>query len=192
MDLKGERRLPVDRASAWAALNDPERLKAAIPGCEAMERTGENEYRVGVAVALGPVRAKFRGKLRVEDIVAPERYTLRFEGEGGAAGFAKGSADVSLADEGTATLVSYVVHSQVGGRIAQVGNRLIDSAALKLADDFFAAFERQLAPGGARHEESVLEELESSFVLHDPRTWNWIAWVALLVVVVVLAALLVR
>jgi len=192
MELKGERRLPVDRAAAWAALNDPERLKAAIPGCESMERTGENEYRVVVVAALGPVRAKFRGKLRVEDAVVPERYTLRFEGEGGAAGFAKGSANVSLSDDGGATRVSYVVSSQVGGRIAQVGNRLIDSAALKLADDFFAAFERQLAPPGARHEETVLEELEQSFVLHDPRTWNWVAWVVLLVIVVVLAALLVR
>jgi carbon monoxide dehydrogenase subunit G len=191
MELRGERRLPVDRATAWAALNDPERLEAAIPGCEAMERTGENEYRVELVTALGPVRAKFRGKLRVEDAVAPERYTLRFEGEGGAAGFAKGTADVSLADEGGATLVSYAVSSQVGGRIAQVGNRLIDSAALKLADDFFAAFERQLAPAGAPpHPATMLEELESSFVLHDPRTWNWISWVAFLVIVIVLAALL--
>jgi carbon monoxide dehydrogenase subunit G len=192
MELKGERRLPVDRATAWAALNDPGRLQAAIPGCETMQRTGENEYRVEIVAALGPVRAKFRGKLRVEDAVVPERYTLRFEGEGGAAGFAKGSANVSLAEDGGATRVSYVVSSQVGGRIAQVGNRLIDSAALKLADDFFAAFERQLAPAGARHEETVLEELESSFVLHDPRTWNAIAWVAFLVIVIVVAALLLR
>jgi carbon monoxide dehydrogenase subunit G len=192
MELKGERRLPVDRAAAWSALNDPERLKAAIPGCEAMERTGENEYRVEIVAALGPVRSKFRGKLRVEDIVAPERYTLRFEGEGGAAGFAKGSSQVSLAEDGSATRISYSVAAQVGGRIAQIGNRLIDSAALKLADEFFANFERQLAPPGARHEESVLEEIESSFVLHDPRTWNWIAWVVLLAIVVVLAALLLR
>ena len=192
MELKGERTLPVDRAAAWAALNDPERLKAAIPGCETMERTGDNEYRVELVAALGPVRAKFRGKLRVEDAVVPERYTLRFEGEGGAAGFAKGTAHVSLADQGAATLVSYTVSSQVGGRIAQVGSRLIDSAALKLADDFFAAFERQLAPAGARHQETMLEELESSFMLHDPRTWNWIAWVVFLVVVIVLAALLLR
>ena len=192
MELKGERLLPVDRATAWTALNDPERLKAAIPGCETMERTGDNEYRVEVVAALGPVRAKFRGKLRVEDIVAPESYRLRFEGEGGAAGFAKGGADVRLTEEGTSTRVSYSVAAQVGGKIAQIGNRLIDSAALKLADDFFAAFERQLAPPRAAHEETVLEELESSFVLHDPRTWNWVAWVVLLAIVVVLAALLVR
>jgi len=190
MELKGERRLAVDRATAWAALNDPARLKAAIPGCEVMERIGENEYRVEVVAALGPVRAKFRGTLRVENTVVPESYTLRFEGEGGAAGFATGTANVSLSGDGGTTLVSYAVSSQVGGRIAQVGSRLVDSAALKLADDFFAAFERQLAPAGARHAETMLEELESSFVLHDPRTWNWISWVAFLVIVIVLAALL--
>jgi carbon monoxide dehydrogenase subunit G len=196
MELKGERRLPVDRATAWAALNDPERLKAAIPGCEAMERTGENEYRVEIVAALGPVRSKFRGRLHVEDIVAPERYALRFEGEGGAAGFVKGSSHVALADEAGATVVSYSVTAQVGGRIAQVGSRLVDSAALKLADDFFESFERQLAPAPAAapapREESFIEEMESSFVLHDPRTWNWVSWVVLLVVVVVLAALLLR
>jgi carbon monoxide dehydrogenase subunit G len=193
MELKGERRLPVDRAAAWAALNDPQRLRAAIPGCEAIERTGDNQYRVEIVAALGPVRAKFRGKLLVEDVVAPESYTLRFEGEGGAAGFAKGNAQVSLVDEGASTLVRYIAAAQVGGRIAQVGSRLVDSAALKLADDFFAAFERQLAPAGAApHAESMLEELESSFVMHDPRTWNGIAWLVFLAIVSILAALLLR
>jgi carbon monoxide dehydrogenase subunit G len=193
MELKGERRLPVDRAAAWAALNDPQRLRAAIPGCEAIERTGDNQYRVEIVAALGPVRAKFRGKLLVEDVVAPESYTLRFEGEGGAAGFAKGNAQVSLVDEGASTLVRYIAAAQVGGRIAQVGSRLVDSAALKLADDFFAAFERQLAPADAEpHAESMLEELESSFVMHDPRTWNGIAWLVFLAIVSILAALLLR
>lgn len=191
MELKGERRLPVDRESAWRALNDPQRLRAAIPGCETMERTGDDQYRVEIVAALGPVRAKFRGRLTLEDVVPPERYTLRFEGEGGAAGFAKGSARVTLADEGAATLVTYIASAQVGGRLAQVGNRLVDSAALKLSDDFFAAFERQLGPPAAP-EPSALEALESSFVLHDPRTWNWIAWVVLLAVVAVMAALLLR
>lgn len=194
MELHGERRLPVDRASAWAALNDPERLRAAIPGCEAIERMGDNAYRVEIGASLGPVRAKFGGMLRVDDIVAPESYTLRFEGQGGAAGFANGSARVRLDEADGSTLVVYHVNAQVGGRIAQLGSRLIDAAALKLADDFFAAFERQLAPASApartSRGESVLEELESSFVLHDPRTWNWVSWVVLLAVVVVLAALL--
>ncbi len=194
MELKGERRLPVPRTQAWRALNDPERLRAAIPGCESIERTGDDTYRVAVVAALGPVRAKFTGNLKLEDVMPPEGYTLRFEGQGGAAGFAKGSAQVTLADEGAATLLSYAVNAQIGGRIAQVGQRLVDSAALKLADDFFAAFERGLAPADSAtaREESVLEELEESAVLHDPRTWNWIGWMALLLVVVALAALLLR
>ncbi len=149
MELTGQRQLSIDRAAAWAALNDPAILKASIPGCESIEKTGENEYAVAVATALGPVRAKFRGKLRLEDVVAPERYTMRFEGEGGAAGFAKGSAQVTLTDAQGGTLLTYTAAAQVGGRIAQVGNRLIDSAALKLADDFFEAFERAVAsPAG--------------------------------------------
>jgi uncharacterized protein len=191
MDLAGERRLPIDRETAWRALNDPERLRAAIPGCSAMERIGENEYRVEITASLGPVRSKFRGRLSVEDIAPPERYALRFEGEGGAAGFAKGSARVALADEGRTTLVTYTAAAQVGGRLAQIGSRLVDSAALKLADDFFAAFERQLTPP-APGEETPLEALESSFVLHDPRTWNGIAWIVFLAIVAVLAALLLR
>jgi carbon monoxide dehydrogenase subunit G len=192
MELTGVRRLPVDRETAWVALNDPERLRAAIPGCEAMERTGDNQYRVEITASLGPVRAKFRGRLTLEDVVPPESYTLRFEGEGGAAGFAKGNARVTLAHEGSATLLTYAAAAQVGGRLAQIGSRLVDSAALKLADDFFAAFERQLAPPAAPTEESPLEALESSFVLHDPRTWNGIAWIVFLAIVAVLAALLLR
>ncbi len=191
MELHGERLLPVDRATAWAALNDPERLRTAIPGCESIEPTGANQYRVTLTAVLGPVRSKFTGALRVEDIAEPERYTLRFEGQGGAAGFANGSAQVQLAEDPRGTRVRYAVAAQVGGRIAQLGSRLIDSAALKLADDFFAAFERQLAPAPAP-EESPLEAIERSWAWHDPRTWNWVAWVALLAVVVVLGALLLR
>jgi carbon monoxide dehydrogenase subunit G len=194
MELKGERLLPVDRETAWRALNDPQRLRAAIPGCESLESTGEGEYRAVLQASLGPVRAKFTGKLRVEDAVPPERYTLRFEGEGGAAGFAKGAAQVTLTPEGEATRLSYTASAQVGGRLAQIGSRLIDSAALKLSEDFFAAFERQLAPSAASspEEETVIEKIESSFVLHDPRTWNEVGWIVLLVIVAVLAFLLLR
>lgn len=142
--MKGERRLPALREAAWAALNDPAMLKAAIPGCEAIERLGEDAYRVTLATALGPVRARFGGLLRLEDVVVHERYTIRFEGQGGAAGFAKGSARVTLASDGAETLLAYVVDAHVGGRIAQVGSRLVDSAAMKLADDFFEAFARLL------------------------------------------------
>ncbi len=141
MELTGERRVAADRARTWSALNDPAVLQACVPGCESFQRTGDDAYTVVVAVALGPVRARFRGKLRVENVSANSSYTLRFEGEGAAAGFAKGSADVTLADADGGTLVAYRVNAQVGGRIAQVGSRLVDAAALKLADDFFAAFD---------------------------------------------------
>jgi uncharacterized protein len=145
MELTGQRRLPVDRGRAWNALNDPDVLRATIPGCEAIERTGENQYALTIAAVLGPVRARFRGRLAVEDIVAPESYTLRFEGEGGTAGFAKGTAKVALSEEGGGTRLDYAVNSHVGGKLAQVGNRLIDSAARKLAEEFFRALESRLA-----------------------------------------------
>ncbi len=145
MELIGRRRLPIDRGAAWRALNDPAILRACIPGCESIEKTGENEYAVVLVAALGPVRATFRGKLRLEDVVMPDSYVLRFEGEGGAAGFARGSAKVVLSDEDAATRLEYSVKSQVGGKIAQVGNRLMDSAARKLADDFFKCFEEKVS-----------------------------------------------
>jgi hypothetical protein len=146
MELSSTRLLPVDRETAWKALNDPEALKAAIPGCESIEAVGENEFSVAMTAAIGPVRAKFRGKLRLADVVVPERYTIHFEGQGGPAGFGKGSAAVELADEGRQTRLTYRATAQVGGRIAQVGQRLVDAAAGKLADDFFAAFSEALAP----------------------------------------------
>lgn len=147
--MTASRLLPVDRDSAWRALNDPERLKAAIPGCESMQRVGPDEYAAVVAASIGPVKARFRGKLAMSDVVAPERYTIRFEGQGGPAGFCKGSAEVRLAPEGAKTRLDYQVSAQVGGRLAQAGQRLIDAAAAKLADDFFAAFGAQLAAGTA-------------------------------------------
>jgi carbon monoxide dehydrogenase subunit G len=146
--MTGERRLPVDRAGAWKALNDLEVIVACIPGGESMEKTGENEYAVVIASSLGPVRARFNGRLTVTDIVAPESYSLHFQGQGAAAGFARGTARVRLEDDGECTLLKYAIDAQVGGKLAQVGSRLIDSAALKLADDFFAAFEQRLATGG--------------------------------------------
>jgi carbon monoxide dehydrogenase subunit G len=145
LELSGQRRLPIARSAAWAALNDPAVLGACIPGCESIEKTGENEFAVALTAHIGPVRAKFRGKLRLEDVVAPERYTLRFDGEGGAAGFAKGAAQVTLTQEDGQTLLAYTVRAQIGGRIAQVGNRLVDSVALKQAGEFFSAFEKKVS-----------------------------------------------
>jgi carbon monoxide dehydrogenase subunit G len=148
MDLTGQRHLSIDRGAAFAALNDPAVLKDCIPGCEAIERTGENQYVITIAAALGPVRASFRGKLEVEDAIPPESYTLRFEGQGGAAGFAKGMAKVRLVED-NGTRMEYSVNVQVGGKLAQVGNRLIDSAARKLSEEFFTAFEKRVATAPA-------------------------------------------
>ena len=145
MELNGRRHLSIDRPTAWAALQDPAVLRDCIPGCQSVEKIAGNEYRMTLAAALGPVRATFRGKLSIADEVPPESYTLRFDGEGGVAGFAKGEAKVRLVED-AGTRLEYAVTSQVGGKIAQVGNRLVDSAARKLAEEFFTAFEKRVAP----------------------------------------------
>ena len=144
MELKGERVIAADRATTWGALNDPAILRTCIPGCESMEKVADNEFGVVVVAALGPVRTRFQGRILLTDVVEPTSYTIDFSGQGGAAGFAKGLARVSLADEPAGTRLGYAVQAQVSGKLAQVGSRLIDSAALKLADDFFAAFEQQV------------------------------------------------
>lgn len=147
MEITQTRRVPAAPDRVWEALNDPEVLKVCVPGCEVFERTGENTYRATVAAKIGPVAARFTGKLELADVHPPTGYTLKFEGQGGAAGFANGSARVGLAPaEGGHTELTYAVKAQVGGKLAQIGNRLIDGAAAKLADDFFARFAERLAP----------------------------------------------
>ena len=143
MELSSQQPLPIAPAQAWEALNDIELLKQAIPGCESITETGENAYELLVAAAIGPVKAKFKGKLQLLDVVPPESYTMRFDGQGGAAGFGKGNAKVRLeaAADGTAIL-HYVVDAQVGGKIAQIGSRLVEMAAQKMAQDFFANFQK--------------------------------------------------
>jgi carbon monoxide dehydrogenase subunit G len=145
MELASQQRLPVDQATAWAALNDAEILKAAIPGCESVEKVSDTEYTVAMTAAVGPVKAKFKGRLTLSDVVPPKSYTIRFDGQGGPAGFGKGSAAVELVPDGDETELKYSVKAQVGGRMAQVGQRLIDGAARKMADDFFVAFGAELA-----------------------------------------------
>lgn len=150
MEMTNTRIVPAPPAAVWTALNDPEALKAAIPGCESMERVGDDEWRATVATKVGPVSARFSGTMRMTDVVPPTAYTLRFEGQGGAAGFANGEAKVSLAPaEGGQTALTYVVKAQVGGKLAQIGSRLIDGAAAKIANEFFERFSLQLAPAGA-------------------------------------------
>ncbi|HKX43989.1 MAG TPA: carbon monoxide dehydrogenase subunit G [Burkholderiaceae bacterium] len=145
MELQGERLIPASVEATWAALNDPAILKACIAGCESLERTADDAYSAVVAVKVGPVSARFKGNLQLTNIAAPNGYTINFDGQGGVAGFGKGSADVALAPEGAnATKLSYQARATVGGKMAQVGARLIDAAAGKITDDFFKAFEAQL------------------------------------------------
>ncbi len=144
MEMNGSRTVPVDIETTWRALNDPEVLKACIAGCESVERVSDHEYRMTMTARVGPVSARFTGRIVMSDIVAPSSYTLSFEGQGGAAGFAKGEARVALADNNPGTRIDYQVKAQVGGKLAQIGSRLIDGAAAKVADDFFARFADRL------------------------------------------------
>ena len=146
MEMSNTRLVPAPRERVWQALNDADVLKACIPGCETFERTDDGSYRTVVAAKVGPVSARFNGRVTLLDVDAPTAYTMRFEGQGGAAGFANGQAQVSLADaEAGQTSLSYRVKAQVGGKLAQIGSRLIDGAAAKLAEDFFTRFVERVA-----------------------------------------------
>ncbi len=145
MEMLGNRHLGITQQQAWEALNDPDTLKKCIPGCDKFELTGDNTYSVALALKIGPVSAKFQGKVMLSDIVAPDGYKLTFEGQGGVAGFAKGSSSVSLKPAvGEGSELDYTVQAQVGGKIAQLGQRLIDGAAKSTADDFFKRFEAEM------------------------------------------------
>jgi carbon monoxide dehydrogenase subunit G len=145
MQLTSQQTLPVAQDLAWQALNDIELLKQSMQGCEQITPTGENEYEVLLTAAVGPVKAKFKGKLRLMDLQPPNAYTIQFEGQGGAAGHGKGSAQVTLQPQGpSTTLLHYTVNASVGGKIAQVGSRLVDMAAQKMANDFFGTFNEKL------------------------------------------------
>ncbi len=144
--MTGERRIPAPRGKVWDALNDPAILKASIPGCNSLEKTSDTEMTASASVKIGPISARFAGKVALSDIDAPNGYTISGEGQGGVAGFAKGGAKVALADDGPGTLLSYDVKAQVGGKIAQLGARLIDASAKQMADQFFDRFTALLTP----------------------------------------------
>ena len=149
MTMTGEVTLPAERPKVWALLNDPEVLKSAIPGCESLEKTGDNGFAAVVKTKIGPVSATFKGKVELSDIVPLVGYTIKGEGEGGVAGFAKGGAKVTLADAPGGTLLRYDVEANVGGKIAQLGSRLIDGVAKNMADKFFTSFAALAASGAA-------------------------------------------
>ena len=140
MTMTGESSLPRPREKVWAKLNDPEVLKACIPGCESLEVIGDNEFQAVATNKIGPVKARFKGKVRLTDLDPPNGYRISGEGDGGVAGFAKGGATVALTDKDGGTLLTYDVEAQIGGKLAQLGQRLVNGAAKKLADDFFAKF----------------------------------------------------
>jgi uncharacterized protein len=181
MEMTSTRTVPAPVETVWAALNDLDVLKSSIPGCESIEPDGENAYRIAMATRVGPVAAKFSGRMQLADIDPPRGYTLSFDGQGGAAGFAKGEARVALApaENGAATALSYTVKASVGGKIAQIGSRLVDGAAQKLADDFFGRFSDAVAA------KAGVEPVPTA--PSPPRPW--IRYVAIALLVVLLAFL---
>ena len=140
MEMTGEQLIAAPQQAVWDALNDPEMLKQCVPGCESIDPIGENTFQVQMVARVGPVSAKFKGKLTLSDINPPNSYSIAFEGQGGPAGFAKGGAQVRLMLEGVQTRLTYDVKASVGGKLAQIGSRLVDAAARKVASDFFKSF----------------------------------------------------
>lgn len=157
MDLKGEYRIAASRAKVWEALNDPDILKQCITGCDELVRDSDGGFAAKVTAKVGPIKAKFKGKVTLSDIDAPNGYTITGEGQGGVAGFAKGGAKVKLTEDGDVTILNYEATAQVGGKLASVGSRLIDSVAKKNADDFFNEFSKIVGDGEAKASEDKVE-----------------------------------
>lgn len=144
MEMQANRQLAVTQQQAWEALNDPAVLKTCIPGCDKVEASGDNQYAIGLALKIGPVAAKFNGKITLSDIQPPNSYNIAFEGQGGPAGFGKGNAQVALTANDAGCDLAYTVHASVGGKVAQLGQRLIDGAAKSMAEDFFKRFDEEM------------------------------------------------
>lgn len=187
MELTESHSLPVPQQQAWAALNDTAMLKACIPGCESIEADGDNTWAVALMAAVGPVKARFKGRMELTDVEAPNRYTIHFEGQGGAAGFGKGSAQVSLESAGDeATTLSYTASAQVGGKLAQIGSRLVDGAARKIAEEFFKRFGEQLGGDSSAAEKEALEAQTGDDTAAEATTGDepkkgkrsWTAWIS--------------
>jgi uncharacterized protein len=147
MEMTGEQLVPLPQEATWHALNDTIVLKACIPGCESIDQVSDTEYQLVMQAKVGPVSAKFKGRMTLADVDPPRSYTLVFEGQGGVAGFAKGQANVELVPDGEGTRLGYKVNAMVGGKLAQVGSRLINGVAKKIADQFFTAFNKRMSEG---------------------------------------------
>jgi uncharacterized protein len=195
MDMTGEYRIPAPREQVWAALNDPETLKASLPGCQSLEKVSDREFAATVVAKVGPVQAKFNGNVTLSNLNPPESYTISGEGKGGAAGFAKGGADVRLLEEGEVTVLTYTAKADVGGKLAQLGSRLIDGTAKKMADEFFNNFSRQVAgPAPAAAPAPALEEVYEAGPPPAPESLlqNKFVWAAAAIVILMIVALLFR
>lgn len=200
MDMTNTRIIPASPDKVWAALNDPAVLKAAIPGCDSFEATGDGEWRAVVAAKVGPVSARFTGNVKMTDRTPPTGYTLKFEGQGGAAGFASGEAKVTLSPaEGETTELAYTVSANVGGKIAQIGSRLIDGAAAKIADEFFERFSALVAPAPAAEAEAPMEtvametgEMVEVDAGRAPGGNPMIRWISLAIIAAIVGWLAVR
>jgi len=188
MEMSSTRVVHAAPDAVWNALNDPLVLKECIPGCESLERVSDNEWRAVVAAKVGPVSARFSGAMRIVDPTPPTGYTLKFEGQGGAAGFANGEAKVSLAaSDGGDTALSYTAKANVGGKLAQIGSRLIDGAAAKMADDFFARFAERVAPP----EEPTAGPAPIAVGL-ERQTRHWVRYIALVAMAIIIIVLAIR
>ncbi len=166
MDMTGEYRIAASRDAVWKALNDPDVLEASIPGCKELEKVSDTEMTATVVTKVGPVKATFKGHVTLSDIRPSEGYTITGEGKGGVAGFAKGGAHVNLAEDGAETVLTYDAHAQVGGKLAQLGSRLIDSTAKKMADEFFSNFRDQVL--GPQEDESADEIEKEAEAIAEP------------------------
>lgn len=184
MEMTGTQRIPLPQQQVWEALNDPEILKACIPGCESITRVSDLEYKVVMTAAVGPVKARFNGKLMLGEMNPPHSYSLSFEGSGGAAGFGKGNAEVSLAPEGSDTMLSYKANATVGGKLAQIGSRLIDGVAKKMSDDFFAKFNATVAPAA-----SAGTTAAAAIQAVPPRSSAVVRWAAIVAILLLMLAL---
>lgn len=181
MQMQGNRELSVSQEIAWGALNDPEVLKGCIPGCDRFELSGENQYAIGMVLKIGPISAKFSGQINLLNVQAPSAYTIKFEGQGGPAGFGKGESNVVLEPQENGCLLTYTVKAQMGGKVAQLGQRLIDGAANKMADDFFKRFESHLIETHAKQAPPAAdtEVLEPQPIQATTSLRPWLAAVAI-------------
>jgi carbon monoxide dehydrogenase subunit G len=202
MDMTGEYRIAAPKQVVWEALNDPETLKACIPGCETIEKQSDTEMTATVKAKVGPVSARFKGKVTLSDIDPPNSYRISGEGQGGPAGFGKGGANVSLTEEDGLTVLRYQANAQVGGKLAQIGARLVDGAAKKIADEFFANFAAKVGGGAAAAGAEAAEAAPAAAPEPAPqvkidaaqekpsKTVSTATWVVGLIVVVVVLLLL--